>query len=66
MFKLDHVVPATEVEGIYVKLKRFSRAPARHRELINKLYNPAYLPEGPPTMNNLVVFLVDQNGPAIL
>lgn len=66
MFKLDHVVPASEVEGIYAKLQRLSRAPARQRALINKLHNPAYLPEGPPNMDNLVVFLIDQNGPALL
>ena len=66
MFKLDHVVPASEVEGIFGKLQRQTRASARHRVLINKLHNPAYLPEGPPNVNNLVVFLIDQNGPALL
>lgn len=66
LFKLDHVVPASEVEAIYGKVQRYSRATARHRALINKLHDPGYMPEGPPNADNLVVFLLDHNGPTLL
>lgn len=65
-FKLDHVVPASEIETIFGKMQRYPRASARHRALINKLHDPAYMPEGPLNEDNLVVFLLDQNGPTLL
>jgi hypothetical protein len=61
MFKLNHIVPYKEVERIYSKIQKYVKIKESQKALITKLFIPAYLPEGKPTEDNLVVYFMDKD-----